>query len=87
MKSYFDGIELASSGLPEGRELEILNEVKDKVPPEVFTEPYVNPVNDTAAASRKNLKKALDLLNEAGLGAEGQEARRRERQAAHRRNS
>ena len=45
--SYFDGIPLAAEGLPEGRELEILEEVKDQVPPEVFTEVYKNPVGNT----------------------------------------
>src|SRR5262249_9680603 len=32
IKSYFEGTELASSGLPQGQELEILETVKDKVP-------------------------------------------------------
>ena len=37
--SYFQGSELAApQEPPQGRELEILNEVKDGVPPEVFTE-------------------------------------------------
>jgi microcin C transport system substrate-binding protein len=67
LKSYFDGIELASAGLPEGRELEILETVRDKVPPEVFTEPYVNPKNDTPSASRKNLRAATELLKQAGF--------------------
>jgi len=35
--SYFEGTDLASSGLPSGRELELLGTVRDKVPPEVFT--------------------------------------------------
>ena len=36
--SYFEGTELAApQALPQDRELEILNEVKDEVPPEVFT--------------------------------------------------
>ena len=35
--SYFDNSELKATGLPQGRELEILKEVKDQVPPEVFT--------------------------------------------------
>ena len=43
--SYFDGTELASSGLPSGLELEILQTVRDQVPPEVFTTEYKNPVN------------------------------------------
>ena len=67
LKSYFDGIELASSGLPEGRELEILETVRDKVPPQVFTEPYVNPKNDTPGATRKNLRTAAELLKQAGF--------------------
>src|SRR6185312_7155194 len=64
--SYFEGTELASRGLPEGRELEILNTVKDKVPPEVFTAAYFNPVNGDPQKVRANLREALRLLREAG---------------------
>ena len=66
VNSYFSGTELASSGLPQGRELEILNTVKDKLPAEVFTTPYTNPVNDTDEARRANLREAVRLLKEAG---------------------
>jgi microcin C transport system substrate-binding protein len=71
LNSYFDGIPLASSGLPQGRELEILNEVKDQVPPEVFTKEYANPVNDTERDQRDNLRHALQLLTEAGWQLQG----------------
>jgi microcin C transport system substrate-binding protein len=64
--SYFYGLELASSGLPEGKELEILESVRDKVPPEVFTTPYKNPINDSPEATRNNLREADRLLREAG---------------------
>jgi microcin C transport system substrate-binding protein len=64
--SYFHGLELASSGLPEGKELEILESLRDKVPPEVFTTPYKNPVNDTPENIRTNLREADRLLREAG---------------------
>ena len=64
--SYFWGTELASSGLPQGRELEILNELKDKVPPEIFTEPYTNPVSGTEQKARANLRSALGLFKQAG---------------------
>ena len=69
--SYFAGTELASSGLPEGRELEILESVRDKIPPEVFTTPYANPVSDTPEARRNNLRKAIELLTAAGYKLEG----------------
>src|SRR4029079_19085522 len=48
--SYFEGTELASSGLPAGKELEILETVRDKVPPEVFTTAYSNPVSGSSEA-------------------------------------
>jgi microcin C transport system substrate-binding protein len=60
--SYFDGTELASSGLPEGLELEILETVRDKVPAEVFTTPYQNPVGGNPEAVRNNLREATRLL-------------------------
>ena len=66
-KSYFDGTELASSGLPEGQELQILETVRDKVPPEVFTKPYDNPVGGNPEAVRNNLREATRLLKEAGF--------------------
>jgi microcin C transport system substrate-binding protein len=64
--SYFEGTDLASSGLPEGLELEILQPLKDKLPPEVFTTPYTNPVGGNAEAVRNNLREALRLFREAG---------------------
>ena len=66
INSYFDGTELASSGLPQGQELEILETVRDKVPPEVFTTAYTNPVNGSPENVRANLREATRLLKEAG---------------------
>jgi microcin C transport system substrate-binding protein len=64
--SYFEGTELASSGLPMGMELDILETLRDKVPPEVFTTPYVNPQNGNTEAVRANLHESLRLLKQAG---------------------
>ena len=64
--SYFEGGELASSGLPEGKELEILSEFRDTLPPEVFTEEFKLPVFDTPQAQRDNLRRAFELFREAG---------------------
>jgi microcin C transport system substrate-binding protein len=66
ISSYFDGTELASSGLPEGKELEILEAVRAEVPAEVFTTVYKNPVGGSPELVRENLREALRLLKEAG---------------------
>jgi len=66
--SYFDGLaDFMATGLPEGRELQILETVRDKVPAELFTTPYANPVGGNAEASRNNLREAARLLKEAGF--------------------
>ena len=64
--SYFDGTELASSGLPKGRELEFLQDLRSEIPPEVFSTAYWNPISQTTAAFRSNLLEAKRLLFEAG---------------------
>ena len=69
--SYYAGTELAASGLPQGKELDILNEVKEDVPPEVFTAPYANPVGGDNEKMRANYREALRLLNEAGWVLKG----------------
>lgn len=66
ISSYFDGTELASSGLPQGKELEILEMVRAGVPAEVFTTAYTNPVGGSPEAVRENLREALRLLKQAG---------------------
>jgi len=66
ISSYFDGTELASSGLPEGAELAILETVRADVPAELFTKPYTNPVGGNPEAVRENLREATRLLKEAG---------------------
>jgi microcin C transport system substrate-binding protein len=65
--SYFEGTELAARDLPQGLELEILESVRDKVPAEVFTKAYTNPVGGNAENVRNNLREAIRLLKEAGF--------------------
>ena len=64
--SYFEGTELASSGIPQGKELEILQSVKDQVPADLFSKPYTNPVGGSQQADRDNLREALALFRDAG---------------------
>jgi microcin C transport system substrate-binding protein len=72
ISSYFEGTELASSGLPQGQELEILETVRDKVPTEVFTTAYTNPVGGNPENVRANLRRATALLKEAGYEVRNQ---------------
>jgi microcin C transport system substrate-binding protein len=71
--SYFQGLELAATGLPAGRELELLGTVRDKVPAELFTAPYTNPVNGTPENVRNNLREAIRLLKDAGYEVRNQQ--------------
>jgi microcin C transport system substrate-binding protein len=72
LTSYYMGSkDLASSGLPQGKELEILEPYKDKLPPELFTQQFSIPAFDNPQAERKILKMAVDLFAEAGWAIQG----------------
>ena len=64
--SFFHGSELAARELPDERELELLEPVREHVPPRVFTEPYRAPPNGGDGWHRDNLIRAAELLREAG---------------------
>jgi microcin C transport system substrate-binding protein len=66
VSSFFENTELAAKGIPSGKELAILEEVRAGVPPEVFTTEYKNPVNETPNDVRNNAREATRLLQEAG---------------------
>lgn len=70
-QSFFQNSELSATGLPQGRELEILTQFKGQIPEEVFTTEYKNPVNGTPQNIRDNLRKAVGLLKEAGWSIKG----------------
>jgi microcin C transport system substrate-binding protein len=64
--SYFYPTELASSGLPRGAELALLEPYRGRVPDEVFTQVYTPPATDGSGWPRENLRKAFAILAEAG---------------------
>lgn len=64
--SYFSNTELASSGLPQGQELEILEAFRGQVPEEVFTTEYKPPTTDGSGNIRQNLRVAARMLKAAG---------------------
>ncbi len=65
-RSYFDNSELAARGLPSPEELALLEPLRKDLPPEVFTAEYQPPVAHDDVRLRANLRKALELLQEAG---------------------
>ncbi|NLD39607.1 MAG: ABC transporter substrate-binding protein [Desulfatiglans sp.] len=65
--SYFANTELAHRGVPEGKELALLEPYRDKLDPRVFTQEFVPPsTQGTQEGLRNNLRKASKLLKEAG---------------------
>ena len=64
--SYFSNSELASSGLPAGEELILLEKFGDRIPREVFSKQYAPPSTSGEGGIRGNLRRAKRLLEEAG---------------------
>jgi microcin C transport system substrate-binding protein len=64
--SYFANSELASRGLPGPEELELLEPWRGQIPDEVFTREYRPPSTDGSGWPRENLRRAFELLREAG---------------------
>jgi microcin C transport system substrate-binding protein len=65
--SYFHGEDdLMATDLPSEAELALLEPYRDQLPAEVFTQVYQPPTTDGSGNNRRNLRKALQLLEEAG---------------------
>jgi microcin C transport system substrate-binding protein len=64
--SVFQNSPMMASGKPEGDELKLLEPYRGKVPDEVFGEPFVPPVSDGSGQDRALLRRASQLLSEAG---------------------
>lgn len=64
--SYFDNSNLESSGVPTGLELDLLEEFRDQLPPELFTEPFEIPSSDGRGLNRDNMLKAQEYFRQAG---------------------
>jgi len=64
--SYFSNSDLASSGIPEGAELALLDKYRSQVPADLFTQPFRLPVTDASGNNREELRGALALMEQAG---------------------
>jgi microcin C transport system substrate-binding protein len=70
--SYFENSDMKAAGLPSAAELALLEPFRDKLPPSVFGEPYVPPVNDGSGN---------DAARRGRLGREGRAALQRQGRA------
>lgn len=64
--SFFENSDMKASGPPTDAELALLKPFESTLPKAVFAEPYTPPVTNGSGNNRDNLKKARELLIEAG---------------------
>ena len=65
--SPFQNSDMMAEGPPSPEELKLLEPFRGQVPDEVFAAPFVPPVSDGSGQDRTLLRKASQLLQEAGL--------------------
>ena len=64
--SYYSNSGMEATGLPQGKELQILNKYRKELPESVFTTAPQNPVHGDYLSTREHLRRAVGLLREAG---------------------
>ena len=65
-QSYFENSDLAASGLPSDGELKLLEPLRSKLEPRVFSEAFSAPRSDASGIIREQQRRAYQLLQEAG---------------------
>jgi microcin C transport system substrate-binding protein len=69
--SYFENSELGAVDLPSEAELALLEPLRDKIPPKVFTDVFMPSVTDGNGIIREQQRRAYQLLQEAGWRVDG----------------
>jgi microcin C transport system substrate-binding protein len=64
--SVFQNSDMMATGAPSAEEMALLEPFRGKVPDEVFGEPFAPPVSDGSGQDRALLRRASQLLQEAG---------------------
>ena len=64
--SYFSNTGMEATNLPTGLELDILNQYKNELDESLFTKAPALPSHKTPLETRKNLRRAVELLKQAG---------------------
>lgn len=68
--SFFENTDMMAFGVPGPEELAILEPLRAKLPPEVFGEVFIPPVSDGSGQDRALLRRANELLQQAGCRRE-----------------
>jgi microcin C transport system substrate-binding protein len=71
LHSFFENSEMKAEGPPSEAELALLEPYRAGLPEEVFGEPWVPPVSDGSGQDRALLRRANELLREAGCERRG----------------
>lgn len=69
--SFFENSDMMAEGLPSEAELALLEPLRDQVPEAVFGEAWMPPVSDGSGSDRTLLRKANELLLQAGWTRKG----------------
>ena len=64
--SYFEGSELAARGVPKGAVRRLLEPFRSQLAPDIFTKPFANPKTKGDGNNRAQLRRASQLLKQAG---------------------
>jgi microcin C transport system substrate-binding protein len=71
-QSLFENSDFKASGMPSPEEAAILEKFRGQIPDAAFGEAITQPVSDGSGRDRKLLRKALELLKEAGWARKGE---------------
>ncbi len=70
-QSFFENSDMKAAGAPSPEELKLLEPFRDRLPAEVFGEPFLPPVSDGSGQDRALLSRANQLLQAAGCARDG----------------
>ncbi len=71
LTSFFENTDMKATGTPSAEELALLEPFRSTLPAAVFGEPPVPPVSDRSGQDRQLLRRADELLRQAGCKREG----------------
>ena len=66
INSFFPNTGMEATGLPQGKELALLNRYRAQLDSDIFTTPPSQPQHPNPSATRQNLRQAVKLLQAAG---------------------